>query len=373
VAHSFPPRYEGIGNYCYQLSKYLAERGHQVEVFTSRLHSCLPLHEIKDGFTIHRCPYIGAIGTNRLTFMLNKILRTDADVIHAHSHIFLTSNQVALANKFKRKPFLLHLHGGLDAVPPKENGLVRFQYTVLKNLYDLTVGKWTISMADIVASVSKRDMELSKKIFGLDEHFLRWIPNAVDVQAFRPSDAELSNETQYVLFVGSLIRRKGIDVLLQVAERVFKEQPDVVFVVIGDGPLRNRFEAISNRRDLNVQFLGRVGRNTVIRWLSKASILLLPSYSEGLPTVSIEALASEVPVVATDVGGIPEVVIDGQTGYLFPSGDVQLCAEKVLKLLNNERLRRQMGRQGRNLVKRFYSWSTVLEKVEQTYESICVN
>ncbi len=371
VVHSFPPRYDGVGNYCYQLSKHLAERGHQVDVVTSRLYSNLPVKEVIDGFTVHRCPYFGTISTNRITFILNKLLNIEADVIHAHSYIFLTSNQAALAKKINQLPLLLHLHGGIEAVPPKGNILTRLEYTVMKNIYDKTIGKLMFNSANLIASVSKRDIKLSQDIFQIDDDLFEWLPNAVDLNKFNITKKNnLPNNISYVLFIGSLIPRKGIGDLLKIAKLVIEENPQVVFIVIGDGPLRKHLEASIPSFNGRLKVLGRVNSEILLEWLSKASVLLLPSYSEGLPTVCIEALASEVPVVASDVGGTSEIVIDKETGFLVPPGNSKIFVNRIMNLLDDENTRRKMGRNGRRLIKRYYTWDNVVEKTEKIYEKI---
>ena len=115
---------------------------------------------------------------------------------------------------------------------------------------------------------------------------------------------------------------------------------------------------------------GLVPHEKIPTILSKTSVLVLPSYTEGLPTVCLEALASEVPIVASNVGGISEVVLDGETGYLVSQITPHLFAEKVLKLLANEPLRNKMGKRGRKLVEQFYNWNYVIEKTEKIYETI---
>lgn len=371
VVHSFPPRYDGVGNYCYQLSKHLAERGHQVEVITSKLYSNLPVEEVIDGFTIHRCPYFGNISTNRITFILNKLLNIEADIVHAHSYIFLTSNQAALAKKINRRPLLLHLHGGIEAFLPDKDILNRFIFGPLKNIYDSSVGKWTLKASDIIASVSKRDIELSQDIFQIDKELFRWIPNAVDLNIFNVSKKlNQPNNISYVLFIGSLIPRKGIGDLLKIAKLVIEGNPQAIFIIIGNGPLRKHLEESVHLFNGRLKILGRVNSEILLEWLSKASVLLLPSYSEGLPTVCIEALASEVPVVASDVGGTSEVVIENETGFLVPPGNNKIFVNRIMNLLDDENTRKKMGRNGRKLIEKYYTWDKVVETTEKTYKSI---
>ncbi len=303
--------------------------------------------------------------------MLNNLIREKADVVHAHSYIFFTSNQAALARKINQQPLLLHLHGAISAIPPKGYRSLRFQYLTMKPIYDRTFGKWTLKTADLIASVSKLDIESCKDLFKIDEKRFHWLPNAVDTTIFNGSErSNSSNDESYVLFIGNLVPRKGIADLLKVAKIIIKKRSNTFFVLIGDGPLRKWLELNIHSFHGKVKVLGKVSQEILLKWLSKASVLLLPSYSEGLPTVCLEALASEVPVVASNIGGTSEIVLEGETGYLFPPGNTQLCAEKVLRLLDDDKLQRKMGRCGRSLVKQFYTWRKVVEKTERIYKKI---
>lgn len=357
------PRTGGSEWYCQQLSKRLAERGHEVHVFTSMLDKTTPFNEEKDGFHIHRYPCAGIIWrVNPATFITHRLMNDKADVIHAHSYIFLTSNQVALTKKLTGVPFLLHLHGGIDWAPPTGNLSTHLLFHIKKRLYDPTLGKWTVQMADAVASVSKRDIELAKKLWGIDAKTIQWIPNAVDTDGFNRDHCD---DPLNVVFVGRLEAWKGVQVFLEVAKLVREERDDVDFSIVGDGSLMKYV-----RNNDHVKILGQVPHKMIPAIFSKASVLVLPSYMEGLSTVCLEALAAEVPVVASNVGGSPEVVINGETGYLFPPGNVHLCAEKILRLLADERLRRRLGRRGRSLVERSYTWEKVVEKTERLYQTI---
>jgi len=340
-----------------------------VEVITSKLDGS-PVSEVMGKFVVHRCPSLGVFwGSNPATLIVHKLLKSEADVIHAHSYVFLTTNQAALTRKLRRIPLLLHLHGGIEVVPFHGDVLTRLKFTAVKSVYDRTIGKWTLSTADAIASVSKKDIEVAKKLFGIDGNLFHWVPNAVDVRIFK-KDSVYPSDDLYVLFVGRLDHKKGIDVLLDVAKIVIRERNDVVFIIIGEGSLKEKIEVAARSLHGSLRVLGQIPSKTLPEWLSRAAILILPSYTEGLPTVCLEALATETPVVASNVGGTSEVIIDGKTGYLFPPGNVQLCAEKVLRLLADEALRRRMGRYGRDLVERFYSWEKVVEKIERLYESI---
>jgi glycosyltransferase involved in cell wall biosynthesis len=361
------PFFSRIGGstwYCQQLSIRLAERGHEVHVITSRFNDKLPFNEEKNGLHIKRYNCAGILwGINPLTFIMNGLMTMKADVVHAHSYIFLTSNQVALNKKLTGLPFLLHLHGGIDYSLPTKNLSTSIKFQV-KKLYDYTVGRWTIQQADKVASVSKIDLKIAKNLWNLNSKNLHWIPNAIKIDDFSRND----NHSLNVTFIGRLESWKGIEVFLEIAKLIKKERDDVNIFIVGDGSLRKYVETTAF--SFNGIIFGLVPHEKIPTILSKTSVLVLPSYTEGLPTVCLEALASEVPVVASNVGGISEVVLDGETGYLVSQITPHLFAEKVLKLLANEPLRNKMGKRGRKLVEQFYNWNYVVEKTEKIYETI---
>lgn len=366
VSPYFYPHAGGSEWYCYQLSKHLADRGHEVHVFTSRLDKDMPTMEKRDGFNIHRyyCPGI-IWNINPATFIMHNLIRAKSDIIHAHSYIFLTSNQVALSQKFNKVPFLLHLHGGIDCATPSDYASTSLKFQVKNRIYDRTVGKWTVQAATKIASVSKVDMELAKELWNLDSNKIDWIPNAIDINSFNGNN---HNDNLNVVFIGRLETWKGVHIFIKVASIILEERDDVTFTVVGDGSLRNYVE--NNGYTARINILGRVPHNQIPKILSNASILALPSYMEGLPTVCLEALASEVPVVASDVGGIPEIVIEKETGYLAPPGNAKIFANKIINLIDDENTRKIMGRNGRRLIEKHYTWDKVVEKVEKIYEKI---
>jgi glycosyltransferase involved in cell wall biosynthesis len=135
------------------------------------------------------------------------------------------------------------------------------------------------------------------------------------------------------LFVGNLVPVKAVDVLL--AAWGMLRDPDAALRIVGDGAERGRLEAMAARLP-GVSFLGALGQPEVARWMAAADVLVLPSRSEGMPNVVVEALASGVPVVASGVGGIGELVADGANGKLVPPGDPAALAGALSSALGRD-------------------------------------
>lgn len=345
------------------------ERGHEVTVLTSQLIKTQPSQETIEGIKICRCPCLGIFADiNPVTVIIHKLLKMKVDVVHAHSYIFFTSNQAALARNLKKFPLILHLHGGIDFFSLTNDYASYFLFIIKKMFYDPIFGKWTARMADVVGSVSKRDLKTAEELWQLETSKLHWIPNAIDLEDFCGKTA---HNQRTIVYVGRLEPRKGFQDFLKMAELVSREIEGVDFLVLGEGSLRKYAEAVNKKCCYGrLKILGHVPHKRVIDILSQATALVLPSYVEGLPTVCLEALASGTPVIATRLGGIPEVVIEGKTGFLFSPGDVNRCRDRVLLLLREQKLRRNMGKEGRSLVEKSYTWEKVVSNVEGIYKSL---
>lgn len=202
------------------------------------------------------------------------------------------------------------------------------------------------------------------------------IPNGVDTDHFRPTPADeslrrefgLTPETPVAAIVAALRPEKNHELFLRMAARVSRELPGAVFLVIGDGALRPRLESLAAELGVagSVRFLGT--RSDVPRLLALVDTLVLSSKMEANPVSILEALACARPVVATRVGSIPETVRDGENGFLVPSEDEQALAERVLELLRNRPLSRELGARGRKGV--VANWS--LDGMVDGYQDLIV-
>jgi glycosyltransferase involved in cell wall biosynthesis len=168
-----------------------------------------------------------------------------------------------------------------------------------------------------------------------------------------------------VLAAGRLSAEKGFQVLVEAAPAIIRAVPSARLVIFGDGPLRGRLE----RRVIALGLADRVRlpgfRDDLDRLLPWADVVVLPSLTEGLPNVALEAAAAGVPVVATAVGGTPEVVVSGRTGFLVPASSPNVLAVRVAELLGNEGLARAFGAFGRQWVEKHFSFAAQARAYEQ--------
>jgi len=152
-----------------------------------------------------------------------------------------------------------------------------------------------------------------------------------------------------VLFVGRLDAVKGAPLLLRAFAALQKDHPDATLTLIGDGPDRPGLESQTRALGLGdaVTFAGYQPQEAVADFLEEADMLVLPSFAEGVPVVLMEAMASRIPVIATQVAGVPELIADGEAGFVVPPGDVPTLAARMHTLLSDPDLCRRMGIAGR--------------------------
>lgn len=212
------------------------------------------------------------------------------------------------------------------------------------------VAVWALRGADRVRAIGAYTEALVRAA-GYERDTDRF-PTYSDYGAFLREPVVPPPEEPRALFVGALQETKGVDLLLQAWPLVEERVPGARLSIVGDGPGLERLRRHSRRLGVNgsVAFMGAVPRSRVRDLLDESRLLVLPSRSEGLGRVAIEALARARPVVASEVGGIPEVIEDGVTGRLVPPGDPRALAEAVAGLLRDREAGAAMGERGRHLV-----------------------
>ena len=214
---------------------------------------------------------------------------------------------------------------------------------------------------------------------GVPGHRLLVIRNAIEAARFEAPAAAcrsvlegffVTPPRRIIVAAGRLSPEKGFDQLVESAAIVRRTDPTLGFVVFGDGPERPALEQQIARLNLGGNFILAGFRIDVDAFLPHADVVVLPSYTEGLPNVALEASAAAVPVIATAVGGCPEVVEDGVTGYLVPPGDPQSIADRILRMLSDEARRVEMGQRGRQKIQREFTFAAQAAEYERLFDQI---
>lgn len=207
---------------------------------------------------------------------------------------------------------------------------------------------------------------------------MRLIPNGVSEEALAASgdrrakrrELDLPPDSPVVGAVSRLAWKKGVRYLLDAVPRLLESVPDVTVLIVGDGPLRIELEAQASALGIGerVRFLG--SRQDALELLSAFDVFVLPSVIEGMSNALLEAMAARLPVVATEVGGNSEVVVDGETGFLVPPGDAGQLAAAIVKLLQAPEMAREMGAAGRGRVEEQYRVDVMVRRIEELYDSL---
>jgi len=226
--------------------------------------------------------------------------------------------------------------------------------------------RWALSRMDAVVCVS--DGQARKvRLAGVPQQRIQTIRNAIRIDRF-PPDATAARSFLLAQFdsprrlvigaAGRLSPEKGFEHLVEAAARVVQVQPDAGFVLFGDGPLYDKLRRRIAQLGLKKHFVLAGFRGDLDRWIGGFDVTALPSHTEGLPNIVLESLAASVPVVATAVGGTPEVLDDGISGYLVPPGDSDALAQRLLDLLGSDLVRHRMGQAGQRAMRERFTFET---------------
>jgi glycosyltransferase involved in cell wall biosynthesis len=232
---------------------------------------------------------------------------------------------------------------------------------------------------DAVVAVS--DAQAAKvRRCGVRSESVRVIHNAIDAERFTSPDAAYDAKlrrlfrkppARIVAAAGRLSPEKGFEVFAEAAALVRRRDSSVGFVVFGDGPCRDRIARRVAAAGFDGSFVMAGFRADLDQFLPFFDLFVLPSYTEGLPNVVLESFAAGVPVVATAVGGTPEIVEDGASGFLVPPGNPQALADRILEALANEDHLRDMGLSGRQTVVERFTFSAQARRYRQLFADLC--
>lgn len=349
----FFPHKGGYEAYVLELGRRLVHRGHNVIVVTVAQEG-ERFHDHIGGVTIFRLPgwhvLKGTYPVPKLSgqlFKLPQALREKGvELVNTHTRFFLTSLFGAIVAKMLHLPLIHTEHG---SGPVSHASVVK----LIAWAYDQSLGRLTVSLADTVIALSKRGERFVKSL-GAKRSVV--IPNGIDTEFFHPRF--LKKPEPLVVFVGRLIHMKGVQDLLAVWPEVGKGKK---LIVIGDGPYRADLERKAKTLS-EVEFAGEKDREGVRDILSKAALLVNPSYAEGVPTSVLEAVSMGLPVVASDVGGTAEIARTNKRVFLYPAGDLKVLAKNIMGALN-------VGCQNPAPVflKRF-DWNSIVDQCEKAFQ-----
>lgn len=247
-----------------------------------------------------------------------------------------------------------------------------------KQTFRLT--KSVLSQADQVTTVSAA-LKIAAETIARPRKDIKVIYNGCNTEAFTTNKEArmrirqkigISLEQKVIMFIGHLYRAKGVLELAHAFVKLHSKHPDSWLVFVGKGPAFNTITEIATSNSLLARFFfaGQMKHEEIPDWLNAADIFVLPTYAEGLPNVVLEAMSCRLPIVATKVGGIPEVVADGNSGILIEPMNINQLVTAIDQLLSSNYLRENMGMRGRKIVKEKFSWRGSSSALRAVYEEL---
>ncbi len=361
------PTFGGSGVVATELGLALAKRGDDVHFISyalpsrlSILHERVHFHEVTvtpyplfDPYP----PYTLALATK----MAEVAAYEKLDVLHVHYAIpHAISAHLAKQILHSNLKVVTTLHGTDITLVGRDESY-------------LPITKFGIEVSDGVTAVSQWLKEETAEHFHTDKE-IEVIPNFVDPARFHRNGAAFCDTfaargEKLVCHVSNFRPVKRVMDVVEVFEKIAKVVPSRL-IMVGDGPDRSRAEAYARDHGLrnHVIFLGNVTNLEEV--LGGCDLFMLPSESESFGMAALEAMASEVPVIATRSGGLPEVVVDGETGYLLPVADVDGMAERGIEILRDDELRKRMGKRGRQVAVDRFDEQKIVPYYRQMYERV---
>lgn len=380
--------------YVHDINRHLARRGHSVTVITPGDRS-LPRLDSFDGVKIVRFPLqlptdltYGRVAQSQVSWLgkfarvavmthymeaqyraiINEANEHGADVVHAHWAIPTGPAAVMAARKL-HVPSVITMHGGDVYVNPEQG------YDFPTRWYVRPALRWTLRHAGALTAITEDCRQHALRAGAPPEH-IRLVFNGTDLRRFSPAENGNGTDPQFgphmIFACRQLFPRKGIRFLLEAAAELKPQFPDLKIVLAGDGFERPELArlAVDLGIESDVTFLGWVPNADLPPYYRAAAVSVIPSLEEGFGIPAAEAMGCEVAVVASDAGGLPEVVENGVTGLVVPRGDSKALAQAIGSLLADPEKRRSMGHAGRERALRLFDWDRSAEQFEAIYREV---
>jgi len=388
VTPEYFPISGGTGAYVFYLSHSLQQRGHNVHVVARDKQDS---EDTVNGINVHYISGVGNALTRYWKFARSaskkiKELNEEIGFDIIHANLPLVPSFAIPKDSAKAIVCAVHSTWKGEAIVtkkdnpkelnPNEKAMLRFN-SILRS-YE----KKLMNRSDALIAVSKYTVNELTNLYGINTEKIHVIYNGVDIQKFkpRPNKTELRHQfglepdKKIVLFVGRLYHRKGLEPLLRSIPPVLKEFSNVTFAISGKG-FKEKEQSLRNlAKELKIEnyvkFLGYVPDEKLPELYSASDIFVLPAIYENFPFAILEAQSTALPVISTNVGGIPEFLENGKNGFVIEPGNEPELTQKLLRLLKNADLAKKMGDLGRELILQNLSWKIITNQVIDLYHKL---
>jgi phosphatidylinositol alpha-1,6-mannosyltransferase len=368
VTQDFPPDVGGIQTYSWEIARRLAERGEQLTVVAPRRAEAAAVDRTAP-FPVRRLPgRPDLLPLSSLPVLPMRAAREHPDIaLHAQWQTVGASVLARTLTGWPRR-IVCAAHGRELLFNPGED------MPGFGAAYD-RLRQALLHQVDAFLPVSHYTASLLHKL-GIPTSRTRVVPNGTDPHRFRPRDdtplrQRLGlSDRPLLLTVGRLVRRKGVDTVLRALPSIAKHCPDVAYVVVGTGPDQARLERLAARLKVldRVRFVGEVDHDRLPLYYSAADLFVMPAREdppdvEGFGLVFLEANACGTPVIGARTGGIPDAIVDGETGLLVPPNAPEALAEAATRILTTPDLADTLGHQGRHRAVNEAAWDHIADRI----------
>lgn len=361
---------------CYKLANALGELGHKVHLVTNTtdsksFHSNVMIHKLRTpsfkqksgicGYALNHLVGNLSVVEKTCSLLLEKLHRFD--VIHCHGAL----SALLLSRIRKHHPIIYTAHDPTPYLCHYEGQLEQLIRKTHFRLIDVNTW-WRVNR--IVSTNTAIKNEIVR--WGVPLEKINVVYSGVDTVFFKAPDFSESNEQKryclengYCLFVGRLTRRKGVRYILQSLVNT-----KASCVIVGDGPEREKLEQLSRRLKISdrVLFTGFVPVQELRKWYVNAGFFVFPSVADAFPLSILEAMSSGLPVIASRIPGLDEIVVDNYNGFTVSPGNVEAFESRIEVLSEDTSLQRKMGDNARRMMERKFSWQKTANQTAKVYE-----
>lgn len=276
--------------------------------------------------------------------------------------IILQTSTIPIVRNKPIKPYCVFADYTLKQTERTYPSGARFFTEEDKNMY-VKLGEETLQNATIIFTASDCTRNSIINDYGIDEEKVVTTYYGANIEELPSFEKDYSNKI--ILFVGIDFERKGGSTLVKAFKEVKKEVIDAKLVIVGSTPPIN---------DEDIIVKGHINRNDneLLQLYKDASIFAMPSVSEPFGIVFLEAMAYKMPCIGTTVDAMPEIIKDGKTGFLVPPNDYKQLADKLILLLEDENLMKEMGEQGRKRMEKYFTWDLVVDRMTEQFNKIFI-
>lgn len=360
----------------YHISRELAAKGHEVTVFaTNALDANRNFKATRNEYSVDgiRVRYFGNVArftelffSPRMTLALRREVQ-NSDIIHLHEYRSVQNVATYLVARRVKRPYVLTAHGSVPRV---------FERFLLKKLFDEMIGFKILKVASRLLASSEIEMKQYMNA-GISADRIAIVPNGIDVELFKrlpkpgtfKKNFGLDSDSAAILYVGRIHRRKGIDFLLDALPKLNHEK--VMLVIAGAGDrymtlLKDKAARLGIGK--RVLFTGFISEEDKLAAYVDSEVVVYPGIYESFPLVPLEAALCAKPVIVGEDSVMSRIVHQGGFGLSTKYGDVAQLRKSLAMILNDSEKATQMGRKGRDYVKRNYNWHEIVSKLELVYE-----